>query len=740
MSSDRDLNAWLAYSIAPRRLTCALRPAMWGNGRIELLADLERPCIREVICFGFGEAGLRYGVTQIAGPTEEHLLPAVYDDSGRKYFLHATSSAPADATVTFRPDRQVWAYEFDDLTVEAALILPRLRPGYLFKVSLLPRPSNRSRSWILYQELRAFQGNRLRATEASYQLGGGMVWCRASGREHGEALGATLDAEAVNLGPDGPFATDVMVRMRVERGTASQATMYLGRAFGLTPVQARETLEAMLASAPALEAETSQWWQDYLAGVVTLESPDETFAKDFLWSWADFRMNRIDVPRGRVPAGTFNSNNTRLAAEFALGAGDHMEAEAIQLLSDPEPARQSLLFLLRETRKEGLLSPGFHEGEEKPGSYAFGLGWLCGLLCKYVLTTGDFALLRADLGGTSVIGRLEDALESELGFRDPDTGLYRTGDESLRFPGEDRGAKAVGLGPNMESVTGHRGGAGTFYSDTNATVYGTLEVMADVEALLGRAERSARYRALAAELQAAIQRLLWREDIGFFCDLRPDGSVSEYRGLGGFITGLFANHVARPGGLATSGQARRLAQWCNHPDFVSEWGVLSLARSSPYFDPMDHKGFNSAFDMHWCNQVPAGLYAHGCTEEAHRQLFKLFRRLAHNAGLGPRYRGEAYNADTGEIMPWRFVNYPCILSALSAVIEGVFGLRWTADGLTVNVQSPWPWVRLRNLRMRRSVLDLEWAAEGGLSAHVDGRPVISAASGPAKLAWTLFAP
>ena len=116
--------------------------------------------------------------------------------------------------------------------------------------------------------------------------------------------------------------------------------------------------------------------------------------------------------------------------------------------------------------------------------------------------------------------------------------------------------------------------------------------------------------------------------------------------------------------------------------------------------------------MHWCNQITAGLYAHGQHQEAHRQLFKLFRRLGENAGLGPRYRGEAYHADTGEILPWRFQNYPCILSALTSVIEGVFGLRWTKDALTAYVNSPWPWAKLRNLRFRESLLDLELMSDG----------------------------
>ena len=50
MSAVKDLNDWLAYSIEPGKLTTILRPAMWGNGQLELMAELDRPCVNQVIC------------------------------------------------------------------------------------------------------------------------------------------------------------------------------------------------------------------------------------------------------------------------------------------------------------------------------------------------------------------------------------------------------------------------------------------------------------------------------------------------------------------------------------------------------------------------------------------------------------------------------------------------------------------------------------------------------------------
>ena len=738
MNAVQPTNEWLSYSISPRDLGTELLPAMWGNGQLELLAELHRPCVSEVVCFGFGEEGLYYGARKNIRQAEEHLVPAVFDaDSGKKYFLHSSPSSHAEIfTVTFRPDRHTWRYVFDDLVVDVALILPRMQPGYLFKVEIEPGPANASRRWIVCHEVRGFFGEGMRATAGACCLDNGSAWFKNSDREHGEAMGATVDALAINLGQDGPYARDIMAKTPVETaGEERAACVYLARAFGVTPEEAREVLSPLLEAPGKLEEETEAWWNRYLAEVPRLETPDESFNRNFLWSWPNFRMNRIDLPRGEVPAGLFYSNNVSLKPRMSLGlGGDGAMAESIQLLHDPAPTRDITRLVLHKARKHGVFSGTFWCGRENPGAY---YSWLCyasGLLHKYILTTGDSGILSEDIGAMTILERLEDALDAQLPFRDKKTGLYRTVDEAARSAGG-----TGGLGPNMEAIVRHRGAKGVFYNDSSAAMYGTLLALADLEDLVGNHDKRERYRHMAEELREAIQRHLWNEENGFFCDLGRDGSFTDYMGIGGFWTGLYCNQVYRPGGVATPEQAERLAQWCNHPDFVSDYGVISLARSHPYYDPEEYKGFSGGFDMHWCMPVAAGLYAHGCYEEAHRQLFKLWRRFGENGGLGPRYRGESHHADTGEILPWRFPNYPCELFAVNSITDGVFGMRWTTAALTVHVNSPWPRVRLSNLRMRDSLLDLELTGEGTLVATIDGKEAARSDDRRLALAWAMFA-
>ena len=736
MPTNKDLNGWLEYSIEPQQLRTLLHPAMWGNGQIELLAELDRSRVSEVVCFGFGAEGLEYGRNN----GEEHLIPAVYDaETGKKYLLSSSPGPGSNKlTVTFRPDRHVWRYEFDDLDIHVSLILPRLLPGYLIKVELLPKKGNRSDRWHVYQEMRRFRG-MLRITQADYDLHGGRVWFKSNIDDHGEAIGATVDAESVNLGEDGAFFTNIMAKMTVARDQGDGAAgCYMARAFGPAPEDAKGALEELLSSPERLEAETEEWWNDYVNDVPQLETPDESFSKTFLWSWPDHRMNQIDVPIGPAPPGMFNSNNGRISVRLWVGGGDHTEACAISLLHDHKPQRGCLLFILRETRKSGILMCGLTDGREMERGYASGLAYFSGVAHKYLLTTGDVGLLEEDIGGITFLRRLEDALEAQLAYRDDKTGLYWTDNELPSDSSDLLAGGSGGLGPNQQAVTRYRGGTGTFYNDSNATIYGTFLAIADIEDLAGNTSLSKRYREQAQDLKTAIQKHMWNEDLQFFCDVNKDGAINDYMGIGGFITGLLGNHVYRPGGVATGQQAETLAEWCTDPEFASDYGVISLARSNPYFDPDDWKGYNSSFDMQWCNQIPVGLYAHECYEEAHNQLFKLFRRLGEYGGLGPRYRGEVCQADTGEIVPDRFPNYPAILNALTSVVEGVFGLRWTARALTVEVNSPWPWANLCNLKIRGSTLDLLLSADGDLTAIVDGKEVAKSSDMNLELPWTLF--
>jgi hypothetical protein len=155
MKSEQSVVNWLAYTIRPEEVRGVRWPAMWGNGQLQCFADLERPCVNQVVCFGLTEQeALDY-------QREQHMIPAVNDDeTGKKYLLdRPVASRAKEATCSFRPDRQPWRYEFDNLVVEAALIFPRTTPGYLLRVRLEPLDGNTTKRWRVYHQLRAHAGN-----------------------------------------------------------------------------------------------------------------------------------------------------------------------------------------------------------------------------------------------------------------------------------------------------------------------------------------------------------------------------------------------------------------------------------------------------------------------------------------------------------------------------------------------------------------------------------------------------
>ena len=731
-----DLNDWLSYSIAPSELKTLARPAMYGNGQVYLLAELKRPSVSEAICFGYGELGLTY-------KDEEHLFPAVYDaDTGRKYLLYSTeSSDAADARVTFRPDRQIWHYPFDDLLVEVSLFLSRLTPGYLCKIELAPKEGNTTAAWDIYHEIRRTRGGVLFATDADYDLSGGMAWFRGQ-QKNWECVASTMDAEDIRLGADGAYATDIMIKSVARRANGNRFTAYFARAFGDTMESVQGTLTRLLANPGQLERETADWWNRYLNEVPRLSAPDESFARNFLWSWPNFRVSRIDVSNGVSPAGLYYNNwcAAGLREVLVLSHTEQTQGEAIQLLNDPAPTRDYILFQLYAAHQQrGLLTSDVRvDGTCKIGK-AFHrphfdyqlLGWFCGLIYKYVLTTGDLAVLDEKYDGeTTVLQRLEEALEAQLAYRDEETGLFYVEGE---VEGDGWTEK---LGPVLEAQSRFREGGRGFYCDCNGAMWGTLVAFAELEDLAGNEEKGRTCRDMAEELRTRVRDELWNPDVQFFGDKRMDGLFTGYRGLGGFIAGIMSNHVFRPGGVANREQARKLAEWCAHPDFACDYGVVGVATSSPYFDPADFKGHNQGLGIY--RQIAPGLYSHGCYDEAHRQMFKLFRRFGENGGLGPRYRGEMYNTDSGEILPWRYHNFTGCLAGLASVIEGVFGFRWTKEALTVEVHSPWPWAKLTNLRFRGSVLDLEFTPGGTLIARINGTEVARSANGTAKLPWSSF--
>lgn len=116
---------------------------------------------------------------------------------------------------------------------------------------------------------------------------------------------------------------------------------------------------------------------------------------------------------------------------------------------------------------------------------------------------------------------------------------------------------------------------------------------------------------------------------------------------------------------------------------------------------------------------------------AHFMLKKLFKLHWWSEGLGPRYMAEACGAETGEMFAGgryrpaaRSFNYPDNFNLMLGLYEGVFGLR-VAEGIEVNVNSPWREASVSNLKVLGHKVSVSWSKEKGLTLNVDDKDVVA---------------
>jgi hypothetical protein len=65
-------------------------------------------------------------------------------------------------------------------------------------------------------------------------------------------------------------------------------------------------------------------------------------------------------------------------------------------------------------------------------------------------------------------------------------------------------------------------------------------------------------------------------------------------------------------------------------------------------------------------------------------------------------------------------------------------MRWTKEALTVHVNSPWPWAKLSNIRIRDSLLELDLQEDGTLIARIDGKEAARSEDRKLALPWESF--
>ncbi|HVL51324.1 MAG TPA: glycogen debranching N-terminal domain-containing protein [Actinomycetota bacterium] len=247
-------------------------------------------------------------------------------------------------------------------------------------------------------------------------------------------------------------------------------------------------------------------------------------------------------------------------------------------------------------------------------------------------------------------------------------------------------------------------------AEVQGYVYMAKQRMAEVYSALGSPDTADRLTEEAAELRAAFDKAYWMPEEGTFA-MALDGRKRQVAGVG-----------TNPGhclycGIAEPARADAVAERLMQPDMFSGWGVRTLSKRNPAYNPMGYH--TGSVWPHDNVLLAAGLKRYGHVESTERIATALFDAAVYSdLRLDELYCGFDRRAGLPPVA------YPvaCSPQAWAAAVplmllQAFLGISARApDGLlTINQPRLPPWlnrVDLQNLRVGEAKVDLEFARHG----------------------------
>ena len=233
---------------------------------------------------------------------------------------------------------------------------------------------------------------------------------------------------------------------------------------------------------------------------------------------------------------------------------------------------------------------------------------------------------------------------------------------------------------------------------------------------LGHSELAARLERDAEKLKGAFQRAYWLDDLGTYA-LALDGDKKPCR-----VRSSNAGHTLFTG-IAVPEHAAILGQTLLSADHFSGWGISTLARSAPRYNPMGYH--NGSVWPHDNALIGLGLARYGETAACERILTALFEasravdasRLPELMCGFPRQVGEAPTLYPVACSPQAWA-----AGSVFLLLQGMLGLSINAEARQVRLNQPrmprfLNALTIRNLRVGEGELDL-------LLDHTDGEVVV----------------
>ena len=232
----------------------------------------------------------------------------------------------------------------------------------------------------------------------------------------------------------------------------------------------------------------------------------------------------------------------------------------------------------------------------------------------FVMLAGAYAARTGDLG---LVADLWPSLLAAMNWIEGDGDANRDGFVDYAR-GADTGLANQGWKDSEDSVFDELGRdvAGPIaLVEVQGYVYAALRVMAELASRRGEAEAGAVWEAKAERLRAAVEDRFWVEELGTYA-LALDGLGQQCR-----------VRTSNPGhllfaGLPTPGRAKRVITEFLGTSFNTGWGIRTLARSEPRYNPMSyHNGSVWPHDTALCI---AGMARYGVRDGVAMLLSDMF--------------------------------------------------------------------------------------------------------------------
>jgi hypothetical protein len=452
--------------------------------------------------------------------------------------------------------------------------------------------------------------------------------------------------------------------------------------------------KAVAAAPDRLIAETQAYWTRLLAmadgRLPTLAGASPELQAFYRAGVISFLSTRYEVPEfvfnpyyaeGGIDGGAANS--------YLWGI---YYAANVSLMLDPEALRKMITqFLKLDINRCYAFDP--MKGKRQGPLYSYNYFSLAGSVYTYLALTGDFGLMKDEIDGKSGLARLYDACLGLENLSNPPTLLDYGGNHNLLELRKTENYTHVTPSPNGERIL-------------------TYRLLTEIYQAMGRKTPHDLIRR-GEELKKLFVQQLWNEEKQWLNTLDEKGNPRIAYSIQIF-------DVLRTGMLSKP-QEKGILSHLNEKEFLSQWGVHSLATTDPGYDPGDVDwGGPGAY-----TGDPTELVVDLCQAGYAEQGMDVLKRILWWGELP--YLPQAMRANTKGYREDGRANIIAGGSTVHVVINGLFGVVPDLDKITIKpINHPMmEGLSLKGIQIRDHRFDVA-VKDGKFTVTSDGKTMTKA--------------